>query len=198
VAAITFDVAAVRARFSALDSPLVLLDGPGGTQTPDEVIDAISGYLRTSNANVGGEYSTSRRTDAVVADARLAGAQFLGCEVDEVVFGANMTTLNFALTRAASRDWSEGDEILVTRLDHDSNVSPWLELARDRGFVVRFADIDDDCTLDLADLERQLGPRTRVVAFPWASNAVGTVQDVGRISALAHAAGALVWVDAVH
>jgi cysteine desulfurase family protein (TIGR01976 family) len=198
VSSVALDVAAVRARFSALDSQFVFLDAPGGTQTPDEVIDAIAGYLRTSNANVGGEYATSRRTDAVVANARLAGAQFLGCEVDEVVFGANMTTLNFALTRAASRDWTEGDEIVVTRLDHDANVSPWLELARDRGFVVRYADIADDCTLDLADLERQLGPRTRVVAFPWASNAVGTVQDVARISELAHAAGALSWIDAVH
>jgi cysteine desulfurase family protein (TIGR01976 family) len=199
MAAITLDVAAIRARFSALDTPLAFLDAPGGTQTPDEVIEAIAGYLRTSNANVGGEYATSRRTDAVVADARLAGAEFLGCDADEVVFGANMTTLNFALTRAAARDWDKGDEILVTRLDHDANVAPWLELAHDRGFVVHHVDLHDDgCTLDLADLARQLGSRTRVVAFPWASNALGTVQDVKRISALAHEAGALSWVDAVH
>ena len=199
MASVALDVSAVRARFSALDSPLAFLDAPGGTQTPDEVIDAIADYLRTSNANVGGEYATSRRTDAVVADARLAGAQFLGCDVDEVAFGPNMTTLNFALTRAASREWREGDEILVTKLDHDANVSPWLELAHDRGVVVRVADLrEDGCTLDLDDLARQLGSRTRVVAFPWASNALGTVQDVARIAALAHEAGALAWVDAVH
>ena len=199
MSSVALDVAAVRARFSALDTPLAFLDAPGGTQTPDEVIEAIAGYLRTSNANVGGEYATSRRTDAVVADARLAGAEFLGCDADEVVFGANMTTLNFALTRAAARDWDKGDEILVTRLDHDANVAPWLELAHDRGFVVRHVDLrDEDCTLDLDDLARQLGPRTRVVAFPWASNALGTVQDVARISALAHEAGALSWIDAVH
>ena len=198
MAATAFDVSAIRARFSALARPLAFLDGPGGTQTPDSVIDAIAEYLRTSNANVSGEYSTSRRTEAVIADARLAAAQFLGCNSDEVVFGANMTTLNFALTRAAARTWSRGDEIVVTRLDHDANVAPWLELAHDRGFVVRFADITDDCALDVADLARQLGPRTRVVAFPWASNAVGTLQDVAQIVELAHAAGALAWVDAVH
>jgi len=199
VAAITLDVAAVRARFSALDTTVAFLDAPGGTQMPDEVIEAIASYLRTSNANVGGEYATSRRTDAVVADARLAGADLLACDADEVVFGANMTTLNFALTRAAAREWEAGDEILVTRLDHDANVAPWLELAHDRGFVVHHVDLrEDDCTLDLDDLAQQLGPRTRVVAFPWASNALGTVQDVNRISALAHKAGALSWIDAVH
>jgi cysteine desulfurase family protein (TIGR01976 family) len=199
MASVALDVAAVRARFSALDTPFTFLDAPGGTQTPDEVIGAIAGYLRTSNANVGGEYATSRRTDAVVADARLAGAEFLGCDADEVVFGANMTTLNFALTRAAAREWEEGDEILVTRLDHDANVAPWLELAHDRGLVVRHVDLrDDHCTIDLDDLARQLGPHTRVVAFPWASNALGTIQDAARISALAHEAGALSWIDAVH
>src|ERR671934_982089 len=195
---VAFDVEAVRARFSALRTPLAFFDGPGGTQVPDEVIEAIASYLREENANVGGEYATSRATDALVADARLTGAGWLGCSPEEVVFGANMTTLNFALTRAAAREWSAGDEVLVTRLDHDANVSPWLELSRDRGFVVRFVDIRDDCTLDLPDLERQLGERTRVVAFPWASNAVGTVTDVARITELAHAAGALAWVDAVH
>jgi cysteine desulfurase family protein (TIGR01976 family) len=198
VATVAFDVEAVRARFSALRRDLAFFDGPGGTQCPDEVIDAIAAYLRESNANVGGPYETSRRTEALIANARLAGSEWLGCEPDEVVFGANMTTLNFALTRAAARKWRPGDEVLVTRLDHDANVSPWLELAHDIGLVVRFADIHDDCTLDLDDLERQLGPSTRVVAFPWASNAVGTVQDVPRLCALAHEAGALAWVDAVH
>jgi cysteine desulfurase family protein (TIGR01976 family) len=194
-----FDVAAVRKRFSALDRELALFDAPGGTQTPDEVIDAIATYLRESNANSGGSFETSRRTDALIADARLAAADLLRCGSDEVVFGANMTTLNFALTRAAGRELSRDDEVIVTRLDHDANIAPWLELARDHGLVVRFADVHvEDCTLDLADLEMQLSERTRVVAFPWASNAVGTLVDVERVSALAHEAGALAWVDAVH
>src|SRR5436309_5917320 len=195
---VALDVAAVRARFSALDSELAFFDGPGGTQVPDEVIDAIATYLRESNANVSGPYETSRRTERLVADARLVAGAFLGGSPDEVIFGANMTTLNFALSRTVAREWSEGDEVVVTRLDHDGNVSPWLELAHDLGLVVRFADIRDDTTLDLEDLAEQLTDRTRVVAFPWASNAVGTLVDVARIAELAHEAGALAWVDAVH
>jgi cysteine desulfurase family protein (TIGR01976 family) len=198
MATVALDVAAVRSRFSALRRELAFFDGPGGSQVPDEVIDAIATYLRESNANVGGDFETSRRTDALVADARLAGAGFLGCSPDDVVFGANMTTLNFTLSRAAARGWREGDEVVVTRLDHDANVSPWLELALDLGLVVRFADIRDDTTLDLDDLAGQLSERTRVVAFPWASNAVGTLVDVARVVELAHEAGALAWVDAVH
>jgi cysteine desulfurase family protein (TIGR01976 family) len=194
----TLDVHAVRARFSALDGGLALFDGPGGTQVPDTVIAAIAGYLRESNANVGGPYETSRRTEAVIADARLAAGEWLGSSPDEVVFGANMTTLNFALTRAAARELRRGDEVVVTRLDHDANVAPWLELAHDKELVVRFADMRADGTLDLDDLERQLGDRTRVVAFPWASNALGTLVDAARVCELAHAAGALAWVDAVH
>jgi cysteine desulfurase family protein (TIGR01976 family) len=128
----------------------------------------------------------------------MAAAAFLGADADEVGFGQNMTTLNFALSRTAGRELSEGDEIVVTRLDHDANVSPWLELARDRGLVVRRVEIREDGTLDLGDLERQLSGRTRIVALPWASNAIGTVQDVRRVAELAHAAGALAWVDAVH
>ncbi len=192
------DVEAVRRRFSALDSPLAYFDGPGGTQVPDEVIEAIAGYLRESNANVGGPYATSRATQTVIANARLAAAGFLGCLPEEAIFGANMTTLNFMLSRTAARELSEGDEVVVTGLDHDANVSPWLELERDKGIVVRFAGIDEECRLDLADLERQLSERTRVVAFPVASNAVGTLVDVERVVALAHAAGALAWADAVH
>jgi len=192
------DVEAVRNRFSSLQSPLAFFDGPGGTQVPDEVIDAIAGYLRESNANVGGPYATSRATETLITNARLAAAGFLGCSSDEVVFGANMTTLNFALTRTAARELSEGDEVIVTKLDHDANVSPWIELERDLGLVVRFADIDEQCRLDLADLERQLTDRTRVVAFPIASNAVGTLVDVQRLAELAHQAGALAWADAVH
>src|SRR5437868_12218017 len=195
---VALGVAAVRARFSALESELAFFDGPGGTQVPDEVIEAIATYLRESNANVSGPYETSRRTERLVADSRLAAGSFLGCSPDEVIFGANMTTLNFALTRTAAREWSERDEVVVTRLDHDGNVSPWLELAHDLGLVVRFADIREDTTLDLEDLAAQLTERTRVVAFPWASNAVGTLVDVARVAELAHEAGALAWVDAVH
>ncbi|HEX2504802.1 MAG TPA: cysteine desulfurase-like protein [Gaiellaceae bacterium] len=195
---VAFDVDAVRAQFGALALPTAFFDGPGGTQVPDAVIEAMAAYLRESNANLGGPFATSRRSDEVVAEAREAAARFLGATPDEVGFGPNMTTLNFALSRAAARAWREGDEVVVTRLDHDANVAPWLELAHDRGLVVRFADVDDECRLDLSDLERQLTSRTRVVAFPWASNAVGTVTDVSRIADLAHEAGALAWVDAVH
>jgi cysteine desulfurase family protein (TIGR01976 family) len=198
LSAAVFDVTAVRSRFSALDRDLVFLDGPGGTQVPDEVIDAISRYLREANANVSGPYETSRLTEELVDRSRTTGAQFLGCTYDEVIFGANMTTLNFALTRTAAREWQAGDEIVVTRLDHDANVSPWLELAHDRGLDVRFADIHEDTSLDLDDLARQLSDRTKVVAFPVASNAVGTLTDIRAIADLAHEAGALAWADAVH
>jgi cysteine desulfurase family protein (TIGR01976 family) len=195
---VAFDVEAVRARFSALRQPLAFFDGPGGTQVPDSVIDAISRYLRESNANVSGPYETSRRTEALVTQSRLTAADFLRCTPEETIFGANMTTLNFALTRTAAREWGTGEEILVTKLDHDGNVSPWLELAHDKDLRVEFVDILDDTTLDLADLETKLSERTRVVAFPVASNAVGTVTDVKRIVELAHGAGALAWADAVH
>jgi cysteine desulfurase family protein (TIGR01976 family) len=188
----TLDVEAARARFSALQRPYVFLDGPAGTQVPDEVIEAIAGYLREANANVGGAFETSRRTDRLIAAARTAAARFLRCSPAETIFGPSMTNLNFMLTRTLARELREGDEVVVTRLDHDGNVAPWLELQHDLGIVVRFAD------LDLSDLEEELSERTRVVAFPWASNALGTVTDVERICALAHDVGALAWVDAVH
>src|SRR6266576_6715527 len=195
---VAFDVDAVRARFSALRGPTAFLDGPAGTQAPDSVIDAIAKYLRESNANLGGPFVTSRRTDALLTQSRLAAASFLRCEPDETIFGASMTTLNFMLSRTVGRTLRAGDEILVTKLDHDGNVSPWLELAHDLDLIVRFVDINDDTTLDLDDLQRQLSERTRVVAFPLASNAVGTLTDVRRIVELAHGAGALAWADAVH
>ncbi len=196
---VALDVAAVRARFSALDRPTAFFDGPGGTQTPDEVIEAMASYLRESNANLGGPFETSRRSDALVVSAHHAAARFLGCGAEEVGFGQNMTTLNFMLTRTLGRELRAGDEIVVTRLDHDGNISPWLELAHDLDLVVRFADLrEEDATLDLDDLERQLTGRTRVVAFPWASNAVGTIADARRVADLAHQAGALAWADAVH
>jgi cysteine desulfurase family protein (TIGR01976 family) len=188
----------VRKRYSALDRGVAFFDGPGGTQVPDEVIEAIAGYLRESNANLGGAFETSLRSDEVVAEARRAAGRFLGCDSGEVVFGANMTTLNFALSRTLGRELSAGDEIVVTKLDHDGNVSPWLELERDLGVRVSFAEIQDDTTLDLDHLASLLSERTRVVAFPWASNAVGTLVDVAQVAELAHSVGALAWVDAVH
>ncbi len=192
------DVAAVRERFSALDRPLAFFDGPGGTQCPDEVIEAISSYLREDNANVGAPYGTSVRTVELIESARLAAGRWLGCHPDEVAFGPSMTSLNFLLTRTLGRTLVRGDEVVVTKLDHDANISPWLELAHDLGVAVRFADVHADLSLDLDDLERQLSERTRVVAFPVASNAVGTAPDVARIVEMAHAVGALAWADAVH
>ena len=192
------DVEAVRARFTALSRGLAFFDGPAGSQVPDEVIQAIARYLREDNANLGGAFETSVRSDSLVTEARVATAAFLGCTAEEVGFGPNMTTLNFALTRALGRELREGDEIVVTRIDHDGNVAPWLDLARDKNLTVRFADIHDDCTLDWDGLDRLLGDRTRVVAFPVASNAVGTLVDATRIAGLAHEAGALAWADAVH
>jgi cysteine desulfurase family protein (TIGR01976 family) len=191
-------VEAVRTRFSALQRPLTFFDAPGGTQVPDSVIEAIAGYLRNSNANSGGPFETSTVTDELTERARATAAGFLNATPDEVLFGANMTTLNFALSRAAAREWQAGDEIVCTKLDHDGNVSPWLELARDKGLTVRFAEVDDECRLDLDHLRSLATERTRVVAFPWASNAVGTVTPVAEIAAIAHSAGALAWVDAVH
>jgi cysteine desulfurase family protein (TIGR01976 family) len=193
------DIDAVRAQFSALDRPTAFFDGPGGTQTPDSVIEAIASYLREANANLGGPFETSRRSDEVVAAAHEAAARFLGASVEEVGFGQNMTTLNFALARSFGRELRAGEEIVVTRLDHDGNVAPWLELAHDLDLRVRFADFDpEDCRLSLASLETLLTERTRVVAFPWASNAVGTITPVKSAVKLAHEAGALAWVDAVH
>jgi cysteine desulfurase family protein (TIGR01976 family) len=189
---VTLDVEAVRARFSALRRPYAFFDGPAGTQVPDEVIEAIAGYLRDSNANVGGQFETSRRTGELVESAHETAGRFLGCSAEEAIFGPSMTNLNFMLTRTVGRELREGDEIVTTRLDHDANVAPWLELAQDLGLVVRFADFD------LSDVENQLSDRTRVVAFPWASNALGTLVDAARICELAHEAGALAWVDAVH
>jgi cysteine desulfurase family protein (TIGR01976 family) len=188
----------IRKRFSALDRPLAFFDGPGGTQVPDEVIAAIADYLRESNANVDGAFETSRSSSLLVEEARGAAARFLGCGAEEVVFGANMTTLNFALSRTAAREFSAGDEIVVTKLDHDGNVSPWLELAHDLGLQVLFAEIRDDMTLDLEHLASLLSERTRIVAFPWASNAAGTLVDVAQVAELAHSVDALAWVDAVH
>jgi cysteine desulfurase family protein (TIGR01976 family) len=197
------DIRWVRSQFPALAQtvnghPAVFLDGPGGTQVPERVIDAISDYLRCDNANTCGAYATSRRTDAMVADARAAMADFLNCNADEIVFGPNMTTLTFAMSRAIGRDFGPGDEVLVTRLDHDANVSPWLAL-EEKGVTVRWAEFhENDCTLDLADLASKINEKTKLVAVGYASNSVGTINPVKDIVRLAHAAGALAYVDAVH
>jgi cysteine desulfurase family protein (TIGR01976 family) len=188
----------VRRRFTALQRRLAFFDGPGGTQCPDEVIDAIARYLREDNANVGAPYATSRRTDELVELAHARAAQFLGCNPGEVAFGPSMTALNFLLTRALARELRAGDEVVVTALDHDANVAPWLALRDDLGVVVRTADVHDDLSLDLDGLAAMLGERTRVVAFPAAANSVGTAPDVRAVCDLAHEAGALAWVDAVH
>jgi len=192
------DVEAVRARFSALRQGFAFFDAPGGTQVPDEVGDAIARTLREASANLGAGYATSIRVGKILEEAEHKAARFLACEPHEVIFGPNMTTLNFALSRTAARAFQPGDEILVSCLDHDAGVAPWLEIAHDRDLVVRHVALHDDTTLDFADLESKLGPRTKVVAFAWASNAVGTVSDARRVCQLAHDAGALAWVDAVH
>jgi cysteine desulfurase family protein (TIGR01976 family) len=197
------DIARVRSQFPSLSQtvaghPAVFLDGPGGTQVPQRVIDAIIGYLKTSNANTCGAYATSQRTNAVIAEARAAMADFFGCDHDEVVFGPNMTTLTFAISRSIGRELGPGDEVLLTHLDHDANVSPWRAL-EERGVTIRFADInEEDCTLNMADLAQKISSRTRVVAVGYASNAVGTINDVKEIVRLAHQKGALAYIDAVH
>jgi len=200
---LALDLTRVRSQFPSLSQtvagqPAVFLDGPGGTQVPQRVIDAISDYLKNSNANTCGAYATSRRTDAVIAGARAAMADFFACDPDEVVFGPNMTTLTFALSRSLGRELGPGDEILLTHLDHDANVSPWRAL-EERGVTIRFVDVNqEDCTLNMADLAQKLNSRTRVVAVGYASNAVGTINDVREIVRLAHQKGALAYIDAVH
>jgi cysteine desulfurase family protein (TIGR01976 family) len=198
------DVASIRPRFSALARqvggvPAVYLDGPGGSQTPDTVARAVADYLIGANANVGGPFATSIATDQLLDDAHAAAADFLGCTEEEVVFGANTTTINFLLAHAVGRTLEPGDEVIVTELDHDANVSPWLLVAADRGLVARAAPLDPrDGTLDPEAVQALISPRTRVVAFTLASNALGSIPDIERLSAAAHAAGALVWVDGVH
>jgi cysteine desulfurase family protein (TIGR01976 family) len=198
------DVASIRRRFSALERqvggvPAVYLDGPGGSQTPDSVAEAVAGYLLGANANVGGPFATSIATEKLLHDAHAAAADFLGCTEEEVVFGANTTTINFLLAHAVARTLEPGDEVIVTELDHDANVSPWLLVAADRGLVARTAMLHpSDGTLDPEAVQKLISRRTRVVAFTLASNALGSVPDVERLSAAAHAAGALVWVDGVH
>ncbi len=195
----SLDIGAVRAQFPSLQCDSVFFDNPGGTQVCRQVVDAMREYYFTANANSGGAFATSERNDQVVRDARKAFADLLNApSADEIVFGPNMTTLTFQLSRALGRTLNPGDEIVVTRLDHDANIAPWLAL-QERGAVVKWVDIHpDDCTLDMADFERQLSERTRVVAMGLASNAVGTVNPVRAAGDLAHSVGAFIYVDAVH
>ena len=193
----------VRSQFPSLSQtvnghPATFLDGPGGTQVPRRVIDAISDYLKRDNANTCGAYATSRHTDMMITGARSAMADFLGCDGDEVVFGANMTSLTFAISRSIGREFDPGDEIVLTHLDHDANISPWRAL-EERGVTIRMVEIrEDDCTLDMDDLARKITDRTKLVAVGYASNAVGTINDVKKIIRLAHERGAMAYIDAVH
>lgn len=201
--ALKLDVKWARTQFPSLKQtvnghPAAFLDGPAGTQVPQRVIDAVRDYYEQSNANTCGAFPTSRRSDAIIASARAAMADFFNCAPEEVHFGPNMTTLTFALARAIGREIQPGDEIVVTTLDHDANVAPWRAL-EERGAAIRQVDIrEEDCTLDMEDLRRKITPRTRLVAVGYASNAVGTINPIQEIIRLAHDAGALAFIDAVH
>ena len=197
-------VADIRRHFPALarrhgGSPVAYFDGPGGTQVPLTVVDAMREYMQDHNANTHWPYPTSEETDAAIAAARAALADFLGASPGEIAFGANMTTLTFHVARALGRGWGPGDEVVVTELDHHANVAPWQAVARERGITLRVVRMDPTLgVLDQADLAAAIGPRTKLVAVGAASNALGTITDVARVTELAHRAGALVYVDAVH
>ena len=199
----TFDIAWVREQFPSLKLQVnghaaAFLDGPAGTQVPKQVMDAVQNYFLTANANTNGAFLTSRRTDEMILSARAAMADFFNCDGDEVVFGQNMTTITFALARAIGRELKSGDEIVVTTLDHDANVAPWRAL-EEKGVVIRQVDIrESDCTLDMENLRHNLSAKTKLVAVGYASNMVGTINPVAEITKLAHSAGALMFVDAVH
>jgi cysteine desulfurase family protein (TIGR01976 family) len=201
---LSLDTTALRSAFPALSREhegrcVVYLDGPGGSQVPAQVIEAMADYLRDHNANTDGPFPTSAETDTLLREARHAAADFLGCGYGEVVFGANTTTINFLLAHAVARTLEPGDEIVVTELDHDANVAPWLLVARDHSLIVRTLPLRrEDATLALDALDQLVGPRTKVVACTGASNAVGSVTALDRVAAAARAAGALLWVDAVH
>lgn len=199
------DVWECRRQFPALSKrenglPVTFFDAAAGTQVPHAVLDAVVRYLVETNANHGGTFVTSRESDALLISARMALADFLGtADPDTIVFGANMTTLTFAFSRAISRTWKPGDEILLTRLEHDADFTPWVRAAEDAGVRVQVADIiPEEGTLDMADFVGKLSPRTRLVAVTAASNAIGTLTPIEEIVRQAHAAGALVFVDAVH
>ncbi|MHB8597978.1 MAG: cysteine desulfurase-like protein [Ktedonobacteraceae bacterium] len=193
------NVNTVRSHFPALAADTIYFDNPGGTQAASEVLQRMQRYLQYTNANHGGEFRTSRESDATTADARQAVADFLhAARPEEIVFGQNMTTLTLSISRSLARTLQPGDEIVVTRLDHDANVAPWLLVAEDRDCTIRWVDFrPEDCTLDMKSLEQQINERTKIVAVGYASNAVGTINDVRRAVQLAHAVGAICFVDAV-
>ena len=199
----TFDIAWVREQFPSLKLQVnghaaAFLDGPAGTQVPKQVMDAVQSYFLTANANTYGQFQTSQRTDEMILAARASMADFFNCDSNEVVFGQNMTTITFALARAIANELKPGDEIVVTTLDHDANVAPWRAL-EEKGVVIRQVGIrEEDCTLDLDDLRHKISTKTRLVAVGYASNLVGTINPVAEITKLAHAVGALMFVDAVH
>jgi cysteine desulfurase family protein (TIGR01976 family) len=199
----TFDVNWVREQFPSLKlqvngRPAAFLDGPAGTQVVRHVMDAVQEYFLQANANTYGAFLTSRRTNEAISAARAAMADFFNCGSDEVVFSQNMTTITLGLARAIGRELQPGDEILLTILDHDANFTPWKVL-EEKGVVIRTVDIrDSDCTLDLSDLKKKLSSKTKLVAVGYASNAVGTINPVAEITKLAHDAGALIYIDAVH
>ncbi len=200
----TFDVRAVREQFPALGRTyngrgVVYFDGPGGSQVARQAIDAMDGYMERGGANLHGVFPTSTETEEILAGTREAAADFLGAAPDEVAFGANMTTLTFAISRALAKEWDETSEIVVTELDHRANVDPWLIAAREKGAKVRWVRVDPETlTLDQDDFERNINEKTRLVAVGLASNAVGTVNDVAAVAEMARASGAVVAVDAVH
>jgi cysteine desulfurase family protein (TIGR01976 family) len=200
----TFDVQAIREQFPALGRTyngraVVYFDGPGGSQAARQAIDAMSGYMERGGANLHGVFPTSTETEEILADTRRAAADFLGAAPDEVAFGANMTTLTFAISRALADEWDENSEIVVTELDHRANVDPWIIAAREKGAKVRWIRVDPETlTLDYDDLERNINEKTKLVAVGLASNAVGTVNDVAAVAEKSHAVDAVVAVDAVH
>jgi cysteine desulfurase family protein (TIGR01976 family) len=199
----TFDVAWVREQFPSLQlrvngQQAAFLDGPAGTQVPRQVMDAVQKYFLDANANTYGAFLTSRRTNEMIANTRAAMADLFNCTPEEVVFGQNMTTITLGLARAIGRELKPGDEILLTILDHDANYSPWRVL-EEKGVVIRTVDIrESDCRLDLDDLKSKLSSKTKLLAVGYASNIVGTINPIAEITKLAHAAGALIYVDAVH
>src|SRR6266853_860723 len=199
----TVDVGWVREQFPSLQRKVngreaAVLDGPAGTQVPRQVMDAVQNCFLEANANTYGAFLTSRRSNEMIANTRAAMADFFSCTPEEVVFGQNMTTITLGLARAIGRELKPGDEIVVTTLDHDANVGPWRAL-EEKGVVVRQADIREaDCTLDMADLRSKINGKTKLVAVGYASNMVGTINPVAEITKMAHAVGALMFVDAVH
>ncbi len=197
------DVQSIRRQFPALQEsyngqPAIFFDGPGGTQVHESVLRAMMDYLTRRNANTHGAFETSQRSDAIIDDARQAAADLLGADTDEIVFGNNMTTLTFHLSHSLAAEFGPDDEIVVTRLDHDANVMPWVMLAEDTGAQVRWADVDlETCTLDMEHLQSLITPKTRLVAIGYASNAVGTINDVKTVIRWAKAVGAYSFIDAV-